>query len=297
MTTLGTLPTPPPAAISEVASLFEAMRDLIGDGACDAALRGAKDLFPPQHPMEAARSLRQRAILLMAQSSDLRADRQSARRDVQDIQRAQSDLETRAREFLTDAQKFAVDGRVGAAEARRARMQIDQARSEIRSAALTSHGKQRSVSIFISYRRDDSREMTGFIAERLQKRFGGDDIFMDVDSIPFGVNFRAYIVSTLAKCKACLVIIGPQWVDASRAGGGRRIDDENDLVRIEVETAIKVGVPVVPLLIRDARMPEASQLPAALTELPMRNGTPIRPHPDFENDIERLVSRLEEQIG
>src|SRR5262249_11918577 len=155
---------------------------------------------------------------------------------------------------------------------------------------------QVAVSIFISYRRADSAEITGFIAESLLAEFGEGSIFMDVDSIPVGVNFRAYIVSTLAKCKACLVIIGPDWLDIRNESGARRIDVTDDLVRIEIETALRIGVPVAPILVRGASVPDIKELPPEVAELALRNGLAIRAHPDFTNDIARLAMRLKEQI-
>ena len=38
--------------------------------------------------------------------------------------------------------------------------------------------------LFISYRRDDSAGYAGRVHDRLQREFGGNLLFMDVDSIP-----------------------------------------------------------------------------------------------------------------
>ena len=43
--------------------------------------------------------------------------------------------------------------------------------------------------LFISYRRDDSAGYAGRVHDRLQREFGGNLLFMDVDSIPLGTNF------------------------------------------------------------------------------------------------------------
>ena len=40
--------------------------------------------------------------------------------------------------------------------------------------------------IFISYRRDDSRNMTDRIHDHLAKKFGKDNVFLDVVDMPFG---------------------------------------------------------------------------------------------------------------
>src|SRR2546427_12312485 len=102
--------------------------------------------------------------------------------------------------------------------------------------------------LFISYRRDDSAGLTGRIYDRLQAHFGAEAVFMDVDSIPFGVDFRHYLTDAVAKCKVLLAIIGERWLSAD-ASGHRRVDDRNDFVRIEVSTALARRMTVIPVLL------------------------------------------------
>ncbi|HAG77043.1 MAG TPA: toll/interleukin-1 receptor domain-containing protein, partial [Thauera sp.] len=76
------------------------------------------------------------------------------------------------------------------------------------------------------------------------------------------------------------------------ADGRPRIDDTEDMVRLEVEMALARGQNVVPLLVQGARMPSAAQLPAPLAPLAYRNALPVRPDPDFRGDVLRLVEAL-----
>lgn len=147
--------------------------------------------------------------------------------------------------------------------------------------------------IFISYRREDSADVTGRIYDRLTADFGREAIFKDVDDIPLGVNFKDHLNNVVAQCAVELVVIGQQWLDAQDSRGRRRLDDPTDFVRIEVEAALSRGVPVIPILVRDASMPEADQLPPGMVELAYRNGTHVRPDPDFHRDVDRLVNGLE----
>jgi hypothetical protein len=78
--------------------------------------------------------------------------------------------------------------------------------------------------------------------------------------------------------------------------GMRRVDDPNDFVRIEIESALRRDIPVIPLLVRDAKMPNADELPAELENLAYRNGIKIRPDPDFHNDMDRLIQGLNEYL-
>src|SRR5215469_7600387 len=89
------------------------------------------------------------------------------------------------------------------------------------------------VKIVISYRRRDTEAITGRIFDRLVANYGRDAVFRDIDNIPPGIDFRAHITDALAQCDILLAIVGRQWTGRSGRAGHARIDDENDLVRIE----------------------------------------------------------------
>jgi len=150
--------------------------------------------------------------------------------------------------------------------------------------------------IFISYRRDDSADVSGRIRDRLAEDFGGRAIFTDVDSIPLGVDFHDYIDRYVGQCEVFLPVIGKDWLCALDDEGQLRLDDPTDFVRLEIESALRRDIPVIPLLVRQAEMPEAAELPASLAELSRRNGLPVRPDPDFRRDMERLISGIREHI-
>ena len=90
-----------------------------------------------------------------------------------------------------------------------------------------------------------------------------------------------------------LVIIGPDWVTAEDEHGKRRLDDPNDFVRLEVEVALRADMPVIPVLVSNARMPVTAELPPSMRSLVSRNGMPVRPDPDFNNDMNRLFAGLD----
>lgn len=145
---------------------------------------------------------------------------------------------------------------------------------------------------FISYRRDDSLETTGRIYDRLSREYGERKVFRDLDSMPFGIDFRDYIDKRLADCNICFVVIGPNFLSVTDSSGNRRIDDPRDHVRIEIETALKRNIRVVPLIVGGAPIPREADLPPSLASLAYRAGTNIRPDPDFHRDIDRLMSGL-----
>jgi hypothetical protein len=152
-----------------------------------------------------------------------------------------------------------------------------------------------SLGIFLSYRRDDSRESVGRIHDHLCQAFDPARIFLDVERQAPGADYRAVIGRALDQAEVVLVVIGPAWLTLAGADGRRRIDDAEDMVRLEVEMALARDQNVVPLLVQGATMPSAAQLPAALGPLAYLNALPVRPDPDFHADVLRLVAALRAQ--
>jgi streptogramin lyase len=128
--------------------------------------------------------------------------------------------------------------------------------------------------VFISYRRTDTTTFSGRIYDRLVLRFGKKNVFKDVDDIPPGVNFGTYIQAALRQCAVALIIIGHQWLDTSATDGERRLEHPNDWVRLEVETALSLGLTVIPVLVDGARMPNEDALPHPCSR--SRSSTPSR---------------------
>ena len=150
--------------------------------------------------------------------------------------------------------------------------------------------------IFINYRRDDSIGMAGRLHDRLAQTFGRDKLFMDVDHIPAGVDFVAHLNSQLAGCDVVLVVIGPNWLGVKDESGGRRLDNPDDFVAIEIAAALARDIQVIPVLVDGARMPKASELPDSLKPLARRQAVEIR-HAHFGHDAEALVARMREALG
>ncbi len=143
--------------------------------------------------------------------------------------------------------------------------------------------------IFCCYRRDDSRHQAGRIFDHLAARFGKDSCFKDVDSIPIGLDFRRVLAEQVAQCDVLLAFIGDAWLSATDASGSRRLDDPGDFVRIELESALGRNIPVVPVLVGQALVPQPGDLPEGLRELAFRHGLAVRADPDFHHDVERLI--------
>jgi hypothetical protein len=145
--------------------------------------------------------------------------------------------------------------------------------------------------IFISYRRADSADVVGRIYDHLEGIVGKDNIFKDVHSVQLGIDYLKLTTEAVGNCDVQLAIIGNQWLN------GRRIDDPEDLVRVEIETALARDIPVIPVLVGGAEMPAQDELPDSLKPLGYRNAIKVRPDPDFPTDMARLMTALESMIA
>ena len=146
-------------------------------------------------------------------------------------------------------------------------------------------------SVFISYRREDSEGQARALFQDLVARLGRDSVFMDVDSIGLGRDFRQALQERLATCDVMLALIGRDWLDGKDTSGRRRLDNPGDFVRMEIAAALKRNIPVTPLLLHGAHMPTVEQLPEDLSDLAYRNGFELS-HNRWESDVQELVKRL-----
>ena len=150
--------------------------------------------------------------------------------------------------------------------------------------------------IFISYRRDDSAGFAGHLYDRLAERFGADRVFMDVDAIAPGHEFATDIEKALSDCKACVVLIGRDWLTITDEGGRRRLDDPTDFVRLEVATAIRRGITVFPVLVNKAKPPSSAALPDEIRPLAGRQAIELT-NERWNYDVGRLLLSLEKEVG
>ena len=150
--------------------------------------------------------------------------------------------------------------------------------------------------ILISYRREDSADVTGRIYDRLVQQFAREAVFKDVDSILIGVDFRIYLDEQVAKCEVFLAAIGRDWMKNLGSTGKTRLDDPRDYVRIEIESALKRQIPVIPILVSGASIPPTERLPISLQGLSYRQGIEVRRDPDFHRDMDRLIEHLKQKI-
>ena len=151
------------------------------------------------------------------------------------------------------------------------------------------------MKIFISYRREDSREATNRIAKRLKNQFGDDSVILDTDNFLLGKDFREEIMQNLRSADVVLVVIGEFWHSIIQS---RSETSEVDWVLKEVETAIQENKIVIPLLLDGIGIPPSIILPPTIQELPNKNGLPIHTSTyHFDAGIRRLNQKIQQATG
>lgn len=143
--------------------------------------------------------------------------------------------------------------------------------------------------IFICYRRDDNAYPPHIIYTGLKKRYGADSVVLDVDAIPPGTDFREYLYEKIISCDIVIAVIGEKWIDILN----QRLSDPEDFVRIEIQIALKNKIPVVPVLVDSASMPDEKHLPPELAKLASIQAAEVRGSRDLQAQLDRLINNLD----
>lgn len=155
---------------------------------------------------------------------------------------------------------------------------------------------RRMPKVFVSYRRELTLDIAGRIYDRLIKDLGEQSVFIDVDSIPYGVDFRTYLSDWVSQCDVFLVIVGPGWADISYnegpKTGQRRLGDPTDFLTIELLAALARDIPVIPILVGQASMPAPEDLPESVSAIAYRHAAEVRSGRSFHADMDRLIRDL-----
>ena len=93
--------------------------------------------------------------------------------------------------------------------------------------------------VFVSYRREQSIDIAGRIYDRLVAHFGDESVFIDVDSIPFGVDFRVFLSDWVSKCDVLIVVVGDRWLNPRDEDGNLLLGQAGDFVTIELSAAMQ----------------------------------------------------------
>ena len=144
--------------------------------------------------------------------------------------------------------------------------------------------------IFFNYRREDSQWAMGRLYDSLVRELGPEEVFMDFSGIPVATDFRDYLATELNRCDVLLAGICTRWVDLFRQRTGTE-----DHVLMEIETALEIGVPVLPLLLgteKDLSMPREDELPPSIARISRLDAARVEPGESFYSDVQNLIASI-----
>ncbi len=138
------------------------------------------------------------------------------------------------------------------------------------------------MQVFLSYRRSDTAAVAH--ALRYALLLARHAVFLDTAAIATGATFRDVIREWLAKSDLVLFLVGPGF-------DPQRLRDPNDVVAFEWMQARFYGCGIQLVLVDDARMPRAADLPAELRWIGERSAS-VLTTPTLGRDIDALVDAV-----
>jgi hypothetical protein len=153
----------------------------------------------------------------------------------------------------------------------------------------------RPVVIFMSYRRGDTQWAARGIYDRLVDRYGRQNVFRDLDAIPPGARFRDYVEKKISESDVFILLIGKAWASYADETGRRRLEQPRDPVRLELETALRLGLPIIPVRVEGALMPTEGELVPSIIDLLEFNAAEVTDS-RWEYDVDRLLWAISETV-
>lgn len=145
-------------------------------------------------------------------------------------------------------------------------------------------GEDSVAVVFVNYRVQEQPGYATLLHRELAERFGEDRLFLASRSIRPGDDFVEQVFRILRRCEVLLSVIGPRWLDFLG-------QSDTDWVRRELSEAFVYGVRVIPILIEDAELPDATRLPDDISAISRCQYLRLR-HYSIDADIAKLVREL-----
>ena len=154
---------------------------------------------------------------------------------------------------------------------------------------MTAPSQVSDQHVFVAYRRECGHAALA-LARSLRR--GGQQVFRDIEGLRGGDVWAETVRAAIEKANALMVLIDRSWNAAGSGKRDPRLWTENDPLRIEIQHAIKHGIPLIPVLIDDAPMPQPTELPQDIRTLCGRHALRLR-HTEFETDVQRIALDIE----
>jgi hypothetical protein len=147
--------------------------------------------------------------------------------------------------------------------------------------------------VFINYRGAADNFAATLIYNELTARFGTEHIFRTPDSLRPGDDFDSHIWKALDRCSILLAIMERDWLFAGK-DGRRYLDDPEDYVRREIAEALRLHKRVIPVMIADAPIPRAADVPGDVAALVRRQVVRVYAK-TVSYDLQPLIAELARQ--
>lgn len=162
---------------------------------------------------------------------------------------------------------------------------VQQSRRDGRRAGHDPAG----LGVFVNYRRGYRHTaMIALIGRELAHRFGEHRVFLDADSVEPGARYPDALWLGLQASRVVLAVIHPGWLDDLRQ---RALGPGRDWVGFEIETALRSGKVLVPVLLDGAAVPAGPDLPPEIRDLTHRAACQVRAD-DLRADLPALVDAV-----
>jgi formylglycine-generating enzyme required for sulfatase activity len=153
-----------------------------------------------------------------------------------------------------------------------------------------------AVKIFINYRRKLNLVEAQLLQKVLQRHFGKTGVFLDVSGLEGGQHWLHTLERQVDESAAMVSLVGAGWADIKDEKGARRLDSPDDFVRFEIARAFARKIPVLPLRLDGAEIPETADLPLNLQQLAFQQAMFLR-RESFDDDSDKIARRLRDLIA
>ncbi|MGH1362721.1 MAG: SUMF1/EgtB/PvdO family nonheme iron enzyme [Calditrichia bacterium] len=150
--------------------------------------------------------------------------------------------------------------------------------------------------IAIAYRERNSGEMARRLHEALPEQMPQTRVNIYLDDPPIGQTFASHVETMLETSSVVLVLIDNWFDEFTNSDGDRLIDKPDDELRLKIEIAMRLDIPIIPVLVNNADMPPGDELPESIYTLTERQAIRMS-NEYFEDDLAALVQTLNDRLG
>ncbi len=152
---------------------------------------------------------------------------------------------------------------------------------------------EKSLTLFVNYRRADDKVFVELLRTHFMFRYRQDNVFMDFDTIPPFADFAEFIKDRVRASDVLVMMIGKNWLKLLK---DKEANGEPDYVRMELEEALKHNIPIAPILIQGAQLPDKADVPESLQPIWSLNIPSIGEGRDLLNNIGYIMGGFERAV-